>query len=131
MAVGIPGWIMGGVQGSGQVTRKRGNSRSRGTADPSATKSTVLANPWAVGGSGHLGLSGCPTPGLTRRWVDLSRCGEIRTNGCSSVTEGGEVFGSSDGRFQKWRMFKVRDISRREQKARAAHRPSEQACQGY
>lgn len=51
MAVGIQGWIMGGVQGSGQVTQKRGNSRSRGTADPSATKSTVLTNPWAVGGS--------------------------------------------------------------------------------
>lgn len=46
-------------------------------------------------------------------------------------SEGGEVFGSSDGRFQKWRMFKVRDFSRRVQKARAVHRASQQACQGY
>ena len=122
---------MGGVQGSVQVTWERGNSRSSGTADPSSTKSTVLTTPWAGGKSGHLGLLGCPTPGLTRGRVNLCRCGEIRTNGCSSVTECGEVFGSSDGSFQKWRMFKVRDFSGRVQKARPAHRPSQQACQGY
>lgn len=79
MAVGIQGWIMGGVQG--QHDLKRGNSRSRGTADPSATKSSTdkppgqwgeVRAPWA--------FSGCPTPGLTRRWVGPGlRCGEIRT----------------------------------------------------
>lgn len=53
MAVGIQGWswIMGRVQGAVQVTRQRGNSRSRGTADPLATKNTVLATPCLVVGS--------------------------------------------------------------------------------
>ena len=41
----------GGVQGAVQVPRQRGNSRSRGTAGPRATKNTVLATPWAVVGS--------------------------------------------------------------------------------
>ena len=41
----------GGVQGAVQVTRQRGNSRSRGTAGPRATKNTALATPWAVVGS--------------------------------------------------------------------------------
>ena len=72
MAVGTQewSWIMGGVQGSVQVTWERGNSRSRGTADPSATKSTVLTTPWAGGEVGALGPLGMPHP-----WTD-QRAGE-------------------------------------------------------
>ena len=72
MAVGTQewSWIMGGVQGSVQVTWERGNNRSRGTADPSATKSTVLTTPWAGGEVRALGPLGVP-----HTWTD-QRAGE-------------------------------------------------------
>lgn len=124
-----------GIQGAVQATWESGNSRSRGTTDPIAAKGTVLE---AAGGCWEVGALG-PLRAI-HTWTNQSLGGSVQ----NVEKWEGQMFLVWSQRVARYlvplmegsrnggclRGFKVRDFRRRVRKATAAHRPSQQACQG-